>query len=62
MKDYFEEKYGDGPELNLNAGVRNTVNMELTDEDVTFAEEMLDDLTLNVDNNSILMEKKTDRR
>lgn len=58
MKDYFEEKYGDGPELNLNAWVRNIVNMELTDEDVSFAEEMLDDLTLNVDNNSILMEKE----
>lgn len=58
MKDYFEEKYGDGPKLNLNAWVRNIVNMELTDEDVSFAEEMLDDLTLNVDNNSILMEKE----
>lgn len=68
MNEYFEVKSDDANEnckedmeivgQNEFDFVKTTVNPDVTDEDIDFYNDMLDELTLNVDNNSKLLNEE----
>ncbi|MBO5095027.1 MAG: DUF262 domain-containing protein, partial [Lachnospiraceae bacterium] len=58
MLEYLHIENSDEEEIDTLDFVKKNVNPELTREDVELYEEVLDDLTLNVDNSSKLMDKQ----
>ncbi|MBC5688146.1 hypothetical protein H8S37_04255 [Mediterraneibacter sp. NSJ-55] len=59
MKEFFHKD--DEPEEELISDydfVREVLDYDLRDDQIEFCEELLDDLTINVDNNSKLMDEK----
>ena len=57
MNEFLHIKEEDLKEVNILDFVRENVNSDLTKEDVEFYSDMLDDLTVEVDNNTKLLDK-----
>ena len=63
MKEYLhittnEEDIKDEKDIDILEFVQENVNPEITDNDIEFYDDVLTDLTLNVDNNSKLLDEK----
>ena len=58
MREYLHIQHEDSKETDLLAFLRDTVKSDITQEDVELYEEVLEDLTLNVDNSSKLLDQK----
>ena len=58
MYEFLHINKEDLQEINLIEFVQENVNTEITEEDIEQYKDVLDDLTLNVDNSSRLMDKQ----
>lgn len=58
MNEFLLIKREDLEEVNILDFVKETVNPDVTEEDIEFYSDMLDDLTLEVDNNTKLLDER----
>lgn len=58
MNEFLLIKREDLEEVNILDFVKGTVNPDVTEEDIEFYSDMLDDLTLEVDNNTKLLDER----